>query len=77
MKTRLVVIGIDDISRLFRDYAGRVGFPEDAVCDTLLFNNSLRKMCLRVESESIPSNAISEEIRFDLRRTHLVGGPGA
>lgn len=75
MKTRIVVIGIDDICRLFRDYANQTGFPSDAVCDTLLFHPAHRRMRLRVEAESLNGPQVPEQIKFDLRRTHLVGGP--
>ena len=72
MKPRLVVIGIDDIARLFRDYAGMAGFPDDAQVDTLLFNKAERKMCLRISSASFPSNQPPETISFTLKRTHIV-----
>lgn len=72
MKTRLVVIGIDDIARLFKDYAGMAGFPQDCQCDTLLFNKALGRMALRISSESWDRPQPPEEIRFELRRTHLV-----
>jgi len=72
MKTRRVIIGIDDICRLFRDYARFTGFPEDAVCDTLLFNQAAKRMCLRVSSPSLREHEPPEEIRFDLQRTFMV-----
>lgn len=71
MKTRAVIIGVDDIARIFRDYAGMTGFPGDAVCETLLFNNQLRKMCLRISSPQLGDHEPPEEIKFDLRRTFL------
>lgn len=67
----MVVIGIDDIARLFKDYMGMTGFPEDAVCDTLLFNKQERRMCLRIASASYPSPQPPEEVKFDLRRTYI------
>ncbi len=72
-KSKLVVIGIDDITRIFADYASSTGFPEDAKCTTLLFHPTNHKMRLLVESESLSGNEPPEQIRFDLQRTHLVG----
>lgn len=74
MKQRLVILGIDDISRLFADYARMTGYPADAVCDTLLLHPASKKMRLRIESASLGPGEAPEEIRFDLKRTHLVGG---
>lgn len=74
MKQRVVVLGIDDICRIFRDYASQTGFPADALCDTLLFHPANHRMRLRVEAESLQGNQPPEEIRFDLRQTFLVGG---
>lgn len=71
MKQRIVILAIDDIARLFKDYVGLSGFPEDAQCDTLLFNNALQKMCLRISSASFPSPQPSEAINFELKRTFL------
>lgn len=71
-KTRIVVIGIDDICRIFRDYANQTGFPEDAVCDTLLFHPANHRMRLRVEAASLSGPQPPEQIRFDLQRTFLV-----
>jgi hypothetical protein len=76
MKERLVVIGIDDIARIFKDYAGSVGFPEDAQTDTLLFHPANRRMRLRISAESLNGNQPPEEIRFQLKRTFLVNNDG-
>lgn len=72
MKARLVIIGIDDICRVFRDYAGMTGFPEDAQCDTILFDPASKRMCLRVLSQELNGPQIPEEIRFNLQRTFRV-----
>lgn len=69
MKARLVVIGIDDILRIFQDYAGLTeSIPVDAQCDTLLFNKELMKMCLRISAESFNGQQPPEGINFNLRR---------
>jgi hypothetical protein len=69
MKARLVVIGVDDILRLFQDYTGLTqSIPDDAKVDTLLFNKALMKMCLRITSEGWSGNQPSETIGFELKR---------
>lgn len=73
-KTKLIVIGIDDITRLFADYASATGFPAYGKCVTLLFHPTNHRMRIVVEAESLSGNLPPEEIRFDLRRTFLVGG---
>ena len=71
--TRLVVIGIDDLTRLFRDYVGLVGFPEDARPVKFMLNSQERKLGLVVESNEFKQFEQMEEIKFDLRRTYGVG----
>lgn len=73
MRSRMVIIGIDDICRLFADYAHLTGFPEDAVCETLLAHPPSRKMRLRVSSQEWDRDQAPEQIRFDLTRTFLPG----
>ena len=69
MKARLIIIGIDDILRIFQDYTGLTGsIPEDAKVDTLLFNKALMKMCLRVTSDSWSGPQPPEGINFQLKR---------
>jgi hypothetical protein len=75
MKRRLIVIGIDDICALFRDYCYMNGFPVDAKCSTLLMNPATRRMRLRVTSEEWSGEQPPEQIRFDLHRTYLAGVP--
>lgn len=72
MKTRLVILSVDDICNIFKDYAHMTGFPQDAQCDTLLFNKQLNKMCLRITAPSLGVGEPPEEIRFDLKRTHII-----
>lgn len=72
MKARLVVIGIDDICRLFRDYTRLIDFPEDAQCDTLLFDPASKRMCLRIKADSLNGPQPAENINFQLQRTFRV-----
>lgn len=72
MKARLIILDIDSIARLFRDYTGLVGFPEDGKCETLLFHPGSHRMNLRISAESLNGVEAPEEVRFDLQRTFLV-----
>ena len=72
MKPRMVIIGIDDVCRLFKDYVGQVGFPQDAMPVTFMYNPTNRKVGIRVESESLNGDEGMEEIKFDLRRVYGV-----
>ena len=71
MKAKLIIVGIDDIARLFGDYLSLTDWPSDAKCDTLLYNKQLNKMCLRIQSDSWMGRMPPEVIKFDLRKTWL------
>ena len=69
MKARLVIIGIDDILKLFQDYCGLTeSIPEDAKVDTLLFNKQLMKMALKISAESFSYDQPPEAVSFELKR---------
>jgi hypothetical protein len=65
--TRMVILTIETICDLFRDYCGMVGFPEDAKPIKLMFNPQERKLGIVVESETKMDKPM-EEIKFDIRR---------
>lgn len=72
MKRRLVIIPIDSILELFKDYAGLIAVPDDAQAEKLLLNEQDRLMALQISAESYPGNQPMEQIRFDLQRTYVV-----
>lgn len=72
MKRRLVILSIEDITRLFKDYVGQVGFPVDAMPIKFLLNAQERKLGMVVESDEWAKNMPPEEIKFDLRRVYGV-----
>jgi hypothetical protein len=72
MKDRLIILPIDSILALFKDYAGLIAIPDDAKVTKLLLNPQERKLAMEVESESWDGLQVPEEIRFDLQRTYLV-----
>jgi len=71
---RMVIISIDDLARMFRDYVGLVGFPVDAKPVKLMMNSKERKLGLVVESDEFTGPQAPEEVKFDLRRFYSVGG---
>jgi hypothetical protein len=72
MKERLIILPIDSILALFKDYAGLIAIPQDAKVTKLLLNPQERKMAIEVESDSWTGPQPCEEIRFDLQRTYVV-----
>lgn len=76
MRGRWVSLPIDAVTAILSDYVGLVGFPPDAKPVKWLMNQSSRKLALVVEADSLPCNQPDEEIRFQLKRHHVVGGIG-
>lgn len=72
MKERLIICPIDDLVRVFKDYAGMVSIPDDAWAEKLMINPQERKLALVVGSETWDGPQPIEEIRFDLQRTFVV-----
>ena len=72
MASRMVVVTIDTICGLFKDYCGMVGFPEDAKPLKLMFNPQERKLGILVESEEKMSGGAMEEVKFNIRRVYGV-----
>jgi hypothetical protein len=73
MKERMVVIGIDDICKIFKDYAYMAGFPQDAIPVKLQWNKGLQKFRLMIESGLIDGPQPDETINFSVQRSFLVG----
>ena len=73
MKQRLVIIPIDNVLALLKDYAGLIAVPKDAQVERLLINPQERKKALEISTEDWTGLQVPEEIRFDLQRTFMVG----
>jgi hypothetical protein len=72
---RFVVLRIDDIYRMLKDYAGEaLGLPEDAW--PTKFRSVAGKLDLMLEAESWQGEQPAEEIKFDMRRVYGVGSDG-
>lgn len=73
MRSRMIIIDIDSIVALLKDYCGQVGFPTDAVPVKFMLNPQEQKLGLVVESEEFRGPQAAEEVKFDLRRVFGVG----
>jgi len=72
---RYVILRIDDIYRMLKDYAGGpLGLPEDAW--PTKFRLVRGKLQLMLEAESWEGEQSAEEIKFDLRRVYGVSDGG-
>jgi hypothetical protein len=69
---RMIIISIDDICRLFADYAGLVSYPEDGKPIQLKLNPQEQKLGIIVESDSFKGDEGIEELRFDIQRVYGV-----
>lgn len=77
MKTRLVIITIDSVLALMKDYCGSEQLPEDTWVEKLLMKPTEQgRFGLVVNSEHWPSEACTSviEVKFDLQRFYGVGG---
>lgn len=72
MKARLIVIPIDDISRLFRDYLHITGYPLDAKPVMFRPDPATRKLVLEVESAGWEGKQPPEVINFELKQSYMV-----
>lgn len=69
---RILITSIDDITRLFKDYVGLVGMPEDAVPLKLFLNPQEQKIGILMESEEWTGPQVPEEVKFDIKRIYAV-----
>lgn len=71
---RMVMVTIDDIVRLLRDYCGTEDIPERSRATSFRFNQSDKQLEIMIESPDIPTSEGDRVIqaRFDLRQTYGV-----
>lgn len=68
---RFVVLRIDDLYRMLKDYAGEaLDLPEDAW--PTKFRSVRGKLDLMLEADSWQGEQTAEEIKFDIRRVFTV-----
>jgi hypothetical protein len=68
----MVIASIDDITRLFKDYCGLVGIPQDAVPLKLYLNPQEHKLGILMESNEWVGPQAIEEVKFDIKRIYSV-----
>lgn len=74
MKRRMIILPIETITNLMKDYCSQIGFPADAKPLTWLFNHQERKLALVIGSEEFTSPQPTECVRFDLQKIYGLGG---
>lgn len=73
-RTRDVVVSIDDLLAMLKDYVGGEDVPADAQPVRLMLNPQERKLAIVAESAAWGPGMAPLQVRFDLRRVHAVGG---
>lgn len=69
---RIIIIGIDDITRLFKDYVGMIGVPDDAMPIKLMLNPQEHRLGILMESDEWVGPQSSETIKFDINRVFTI-----
>lgn len=74
MKSRRILVSIDTIAELFRDYLTEEDLPKDAMPIKLMLKPSeAGKLGLLMVSDSIPEGAQPYQIKFDVKKVYSVG----
>ena len=73
MKERYVIVTIDTITELFKDYCGPSEIPADAKPVRLMLKPTDKgKIAILMESGEWKENQAPLKVKFDLRRTYAV-----
>lgn len=73
MKERYVVVTIDTIAELFKDYCGPEDIPPDAMPTKLLFRPADRgRLAIQMVSDSWAEGLPPLNVSFTIRRIHTV-----
>lgn len=71
LKRRRVVISIDDVVSLLRDYCGYDDFPADTMPEKLqLHQTEQGRLCIVAESQHWEHGMPPLEVKFEIRRFH-------
>jgi hypothetical protein len=71
---RVVVVGIDDLCRIFADYLGPEHLPDDIQPTKFRVSPGERKLEVVVESEAWDGDQGRMRVDFEIRRVFAVGG---
>ena len=72
LRRRQVILTIDDVVRLLRDYAGEGEIPEDAAAERLMINPSTREIAVQAGSEGWTSGQPPLRLSFKNRKIYGV-----
>lgn len=73
MKDRRILITIDTIAELFKDYLTEEDLPADAMpVKMLLKKNEAGKLAILMVSDSFPEQAAPYYVRFDIKKVYSV-----
>lgn len=72
-RDRMVILTIDTIGELLKDYVGENNIPVDAVAQRLLINpQDNGKLALELASPNIKADAKPIYVNFDIKRVYSV-----
>ena len=72
-RDRMVILTIDTIGELLKDYVGANNIPTDAVAQRLLINpQDNGKLALELASPNIKADAKPIYVNFDIKRVYSV-----
>jgi len=75
MKERYVIVTIDTIAELFKDYCGEQDIPADAMPTKLLFKpNDKGRLAIQMVSDSWTKDLPPLNVSFAIRRVHTTSG---
>lgn len=75
MKTRMLIITVDTLLEIIKDYLGEDNVPRDAMVSKLLVKPSEQgRFAIEVVSESMKEGLAPLNVHFDMRRIYSVGG---
>jgi hypothetical protein len=72
LRRRQVILTIDDVVRLLRDYAGEGEIPEDAAAQRLMLNPSSREIAIQAGSGAWTSGLPPLRLSFKNRKLYGV-----
>lgn len=74
MKQRHIILTIETLSNLLKDYFSPDDLPTSALPVKLMFNPAERKLAVQFTDDSWPSDASDLTVHFDIRRVYTLGG---
>ena len=74
MKNRMIVVTVETLLEIIRDYLGEDNIPEDATVSKLMVNQSEKgRFAVEFESPTMREGLAPLNVHFDIRRFHALG----